>query len=134
MAIILPGLVLLVTYSYPRGAISWHTVDVSVRRGDFLIPVLILCVESVRRWWREVKMGTILWPFRIVATIGCGGAAVVCFAAMASAADSALTNAAGDSAINVTKWSLITGLVFGTLAVCIYKTKAEAKVKECSHE
>src|SRR5208283_6024945 len=77
LAILLPVVVLLVTYSIPRDAITWHEVNVAIQRGDFLVPVFILCVEAIRRWWRDVHCGRILKWVRLAATIMCSMAATV---------------------------------------------------------
>ena len=77
-----------------KAGFAWSGVNVATRRGDFLVPVLILCVESVRRWWcsdsrtqsRRLKLRirghTVPMSFvRRSALVGCFGAGVLCFIA-----------------------------------------------------
>jgi hypothetical protein len=46
-SIMVPIIVLVCVGSIPRDTLAWHEVSVSVDRGDFLIPAMALCVETV---------------------------------------------------------------------------------------
>jgi uncharacterized membrane protein len=109
--------VLLVVYSIPKDSLAWHAVSISIERGDFLIPVLILCLDAIRRWWFDVRCGRVLSAIRIVATILCVFAAIVCLVATTAAANEAVTSASGRSITVITWWCLAVGFTFGTLAV-----------------
>jgi hypothetical protein len=104
--------------------LAWHEVDVAVQRGDFLVPVMILCAETVRRWWREVEPGMILKVFRVLATIACTAAAFVCVVATTTAASVAITAQTGRSIATITASCLVVAVIFGTMAVAATASKA----------
>jgi hypothetical protein len=116
-ALAVPVIVLVCADSIPKDTLAWHEVYVSVERGDFLVPVMILCAETVRRWWREVRVGPVLKCVRIIATFLCTVAALVCVVATTTAASVAVTAQSGRSIGVITASCLIVALVFGTLAV-----------------
>jgi hypothetical protein len=116
-SIALPILVLLVVYSIPKDSFAWHEVNVSIERGVFLIPVLIMCLDVIRRWWFDVRCGRVLLVVRIIATILCAFAAIVCLVATTAAANEAVTPASGRSITVITWWCLGVAFTFGTLAV-----------------
>jgi len=120
-AIVLPGLVLVLADSIPRDTLVLTEVKVSVQRGDFLIPVLILCLDTIRRWWREVEQLRFLKTIRGTATFMCGAAALVCLIATTTAATVAVTPDTGKSITNITVACLVVAVAFGTLAVAASK-------------
>jgi hypothetical protein len=122
-AILLPIVVLLVANSIPKATLTWTEVNVSIQRGDFLIPVLILCLEATRRWWRDVQCGLLLGVIRLVATVLCGAAVVVCLIATTTAATVAVTSETGRSIAVITGSCFVVALAFGTLAVVVSKGK-----------
>lgn len=128
VAIALPILVVLVRYSVPEFALTWHQVNVAIERGDFLVPVLILCLESIRCWCSEVT-GTRRWTrvSRLICSAWCGFAAVTCLIAMTYAASvGAVTANIGHSIEVITGSSFFTAAVLGTVAV----DRASRRVRE----
>lgn len=116
-AIGLPLLVLLVTSSIPRDQVSLFALRQSVRRGDFLVPIMIMCVEAIRRWCREVECGSILRYVRLAAVFLCASSAVICLIALAFTASVGLTAESGRSISTITVGCFVAALVFGTAAV-----------------
>jgi hypothetical protein len=118
-AIALPVVVLLCVGSIPLDRVTWVDVGTAAKRGDFLVPVLILCAETIRRWCREVKCGHFLIVVRIFAVGMCGLAGAICFSATVIAANVEVTRAGGDSLVTITWWCLVAAFVFGTWAVAV---------------
>lgn len=115
-SVAVPGIVLVCVDSIPKDALAWHQVSVSVDRGDFLIPAMALCVETVRRWWQDVhlrRMGAI----RVVATFVCALTSLVCLIATTTAASLPVTPQTGSSIAVITCSCLVVGVAFGTAAV-----------------
>jgi fumarate reductase subunit D len=127
VAVMLPVIVLLVAYSIPEGKISGHDVDVSMGRGDFLIPVLILCVEAIRRWWQNVdcKTRTLRWS-RTAVTMICSLSALVALIATTTAASIAISAKAGHFISVITVLSFVIAFSFGTAAVVLSKVRSGA--------
>jgi hypothetical protein len=126
-AIGLPILVLLVVDSIPNASVTWNEVAVSARRGDFLIAVLILCLEAIRRWWRDVDCDRwFLRAARLTATVLCTVAAVVLLTATATAASVAVTAKSGDAIEVITVACFYTAFMFGSLAVGVRRMQAGA--------
>ena len=118
LAIALPAFILIVIPYALKHITTWGEVDLSAQRGDYLIPVLILCAETVRRWCREVKCrGRLLRTVRFTAVSVCAFALVVCFASAIVAVEFTPTPASGRSLVTITAWCLIPSFVFGTFAV-----------------
>jgi hypothetical protein len=46
VAILLPALVLVIVSSIPADRLDFHDVRIATGRGEFLVPILILCAES----------------------------------------------------------------------------------------
>jgi hypothetical protein len=116
-AIMVPVVVLLCVGSIPVDRVAVGDLSTAARRGDFLVPVLILCAETIRRWCRDVHCGRILRFVRIFAVTTCGLAGSICFSATVIAAKVDITPAVGASLITITWWCLVVALVFGTWAV-----------------
>ncbi len=88
-----------------------------MKRGDFLVPVLILSIDTMRRWLREVECGRFL---RIVKLIACGlciGTAFICLVATSQAASMAVTAQAGRAIEQITMTCMVVPISFGTFAV-----------------
>jgi hypothetical protein len=98
-AIGIPVFVLLAWKSIGEGSLVWSGVASASERGDFLVPVVILCIESLRRWWvlnpvdrarnLELKFTSKRLPMETIrrtAIVVCGFAgAVACVATIYSA-------------------------------------------------
>lgn len=126
-AIAVPVIVLLCADSIPKDNISWGDVEISMQRGDFLVPVMLLCVETIRRWWRDVECGRFLKFIRYVATALCMAAVTVCLIATTTAVElQQLSPASGKSLTTITVACLVISISFGTLAVAA----ATGKVSE----
>jgi hypothetical protein len=78
LAVALPLLGFVVAASIPAAALRSGEASTSLGRGDFLIPVLILCLEAIRRWLFEVKCGKILGGVGAFSSVLCVAAVVVC--------------------------------------------------------
>jgi hypothetical protein len=129
-AIAVPVFVLLAWYSMAKANLVWSGVNVATRRGDFLVPVLILCVESVRRWWslddhtqsRRLRLRgdghtVSMRLVRCSALTGSFIAGVLCFIATIYAASQPVTAESGDSIIVITGTCFVAGFAFGTLVL-----------------
>jgi hypothetical protein len=125
LAILLPVLEFVVTASIAAYAMRWGGTRAALGRGDFLIPVLILCLEAFRRWWLEVKWDgwkrTAKWWFMTL----CGTTGFVCYVAFQDASSHPVTPATTRSITAVTLGCLIVSLVLGTWAVVVSTPDAE---------
>jgi len=127
-AVALPVVVLLAADSIPRATLAWHYVALSVQRGDFLIPVLILCAEGIRRWWREVNCKTAALRFiRFLATAVCGACIVICLISTAIATSLNVTADIGKSVTTITGVCFVAALAFGTSAVIFGRLGEETR-------
>jgi hypothetical protein len=118
LAIALPAFFLIIIPFVRKNIMTWGEVDLSAQRGDYLIPVLILCAETMRRWCREVQCrGRLLRTVRFAAVSVCAIALVVCFASAVVAVEFTPTSASNRSIVTITAWCLIPSFVFGTFAV-----------------
>lgn len=118
VAIVLPVIALACVSSIPAGRFDFDDVSTAVDRGDFLIPVLIMHAETVRRWTREVACPDRYWRAgRILACTLSSLAACVCFAATVITAVDPVTGASSRSVEGITFAALAGALVFGSAAV-----------------
>jgi hypothetical protein len=117
-SLIVPAIVLVCVDSIPRDALAWHAVRVSIGRGDFLIPAMALCVETIRRWWRDVDSERWLGP-RLLATAVSSLSSLVCIIAMTTAASLPVTPQTASSVAVITVSTLVIGIAFGTAAVAV---------------
>lgn len=115
-ALAVPAVVLVCVDSIPKDAVAWHEVSVSVDRGDFLIPAMALCVETIRRWWRDVDASR-MRAIRIFATFVCAATGLVSVIATTTAASLPVTSQTGSSIAVITCSCLVVGVTFGTVAV-----------------
>jgi hypothetical protein len=115
-SIAVPVIVLVCVDSIPKDAFAWHGMSTSIHRGDFLIPATALCVETIRRWWRDVDLNR-MKAVRLVATFICAATGLVCVIAMTTAASLPVTAQIGSSIAVITCSCLVVGVTFGTLAV-----------------
>lgn len=116
-AIAVPVIILLTIGSLKADSMRWGGVDATFDRGDYLVPVLILIADTVRRMWREATCsGWWLAGFRIVATIICTVVWIACFAGIVVAAGTTSpTERTGIAQLTVS--ALVVALAFGTIAV-----------------
>lgn len=117
LAIALPMLYFIVAGSIPDAAWRWGEAPTSLGRGDFLIPVLILCLEAIRHWWAEVKCGWKMGIVRVFSSALALGAVVVCSDSFSVAASHAVTAATTKSVIVITWACFAVGFFAGTIAV-----------------
>ena len=114
----MPVIVLACVSSIPAGRFDFADVSTAVSRGDFLIPVLIMHAETVRRWTREVACPDRYWRgAQILACTVCFLVACVCFAATVISAVDPVTKASSRSLEAITYVALAAALVFGSMAV-----------------
>jgi hypothetical protein len=118
-----PAIILVCVDSIPKDTIAWHEVNVSVDRGDFLIPIMALCVETIRRWWRDVELQH-MRSARVLATFFCAAASLICLIATTTAASLPVTPQTGSSIATITCSCLVIGISFGTAAVSASQEKA----------
>ena len=129
-AIVVPVFVLFGWYLIANPDLIMSGVNAATRRGDFLVPVLILCVESIRRWWclndltqsRRLKLKirgrtVSMSHLRRMAITGCLAAAALCFIATVYAASQPVTQESGLSIIVITVTCFAAGFAFGTLVL-----------------
>lgn len=117
LAIAFPMLYFIVAGSIPDAAWRWGEAPTSLGRGDFLIPVLILCLEAIRRWWSEVTCGWKMGIVRLFSTALCAGAVIVCSDSFSVAASHPVTAHSTKSVIVITWACFAVGLFAGTIAV-----------------
>jgi hypothetical protein len=126
LAIALPMVVFSVAASVPVAKLRWGEAATSIGRGDFLIPVLILCLEALRHWWTETKCGRMLKIIRLIFSILCSGAVIIGFAAFVVASSETVTAASTRSIEVITLGCFTVSLVAGTIAVAMSTPKAGA--------
>jgi hypothetical protein len=120
VSIAAPVILLLCAYSIPKADMSWYGVLLAVRRGNFLMPAMLLCAETVRCWWSEAKVKRRSWGWvRITATFTCTVAVVICISATTIASLVPAKPEVGLSITIITSGSLSAALVFGTAAVWV---------------
>ena len=117
LAIALPMLYFIVAASIPTAAWRWGEAGTSLGRGDFLIPVLILCLEAMRRWWSEVKCGWKMGIVRFFSSALCLGAVVVCSDSFSVATSHVVTTQSTKSVSVITWGCFAVGFLSGTIAV-----------------
>jgi hypothetical protein len=119
-AIALPAVVLLCVSSIPAGRIDFADLRTGAGRGEFLIPVIILCAEAVHCWTLEVRVKSEFsrW-FRQVACLTCILTGIVCFAATVIAAATANTAATSRSLVGITIYSIVIGAALGLAALIL---------------
>jgi hypothetical protein len=112
--------VLVLVGSIPKGAPVGTNLDLSVRRGEFLVPVIILAAETIRRWCRDVTCTW--WPWktvRIIAVSLGGLAIIVCLIAATEVASTQISRGTGNSMVMITILCSIVALAFGSLGVLL---------------
>lgn len=120
LAIALPAFFLILIPFIRKNIMTWGEVDLSAQRGEYLIPVLILCAETVRRWCLDVKCrGRLMRAARFAAVSVCAIALVICFVGAVVAVEYDPTPASSRSIVTITAWCLIPSFVFGTCAVML---------------
>jgi hypothetical protein len=117
IAIGLPVIFLICASSIPTDTIDNHDLTTAAGRGEFLVPVLILCAEAIRRWTREVKGGRLVTALKVCASVFCGLAGIVCMTAAIMSATTAATTQTASSLTAITVSGVIVGGVFGTFGV-----------------
>jgi hypothetical protein len=119
VAIALPIVFLLAWYSIDNFAFTWQQVNTSVRRGEFIVPVLILCLETIRRWCWVIKGGKAITVARIAGSSLCILAAFLCLVAMNFVAKNPdkMPVKTGDSIALITISTFVIAAAFGTYAV-----------------
>jgi cobalamin synthase len=132
LAIALPVLAFVVVASIPVFAMRWGEAATSLGRGDFLIPVLILCLEACRRWGFEVSWEDKKRAAKWCSMAACGFAGCVCLLAFMYASSlpvtpvsHQVTPAGAKSMTAVTLVSFTVGLILGTIAVAVSVPDAE---------
>jgi hypothetical protein len=116
-AIAVPVIILLTIDSLQTDSWRWNGVAAAFDHGDFLVPVLILIADTIRRLWREAACsGWLLVGFRILATIVCTVFCIACFAGIVVATET--TSPTERTAVaQLTLSALVVALAFGTVAV-----------------
>lgn len=113
LAIGLPLLCSIVASSMTAGHWTLRSAATSSGSGDLLIPALILCAESIRRWSYDVKGGNVVAMFAIFAILVCAVAVIVC---LITFADAGIRS--GAHIVNTVTWSsFASGFITGTVGV-----------------
>jgi L-asparagine transporter-like permease len=95
---------------------DWRT---AAGRGEFLIPDALLLIESCRRLAREVFPKSKFWRgIKIAIVIVCAIVALLCLGASIVLVTDETANTT-KSAIDLTLWCLLIGLVAGTIGVAV---------------
>ena len=119
IAIGLPALFLICVSSIPAYRIDCGDLHIAASRGEFLVPVLIMCAESIRRWTREVKGGSRIILYKTVANLLCAIAGIICMTAAIISVTAPPTSLTGKSLTVITITSMLVGLIFGTIGVIV---------------
>jgi hypothetical protein len=99
--------------SMTAGTWTLQSAAASSGHGDLLIPALIVCAESLRRWSYDVKGGYVVGAFAIFAILVCAAASIVC---LITFADAGVRSSA--YIVNTVTWtSFASGFVTGTIGV-----------------
>lgn len=117
LAVLLPLLGFVVAASIPVDTMRWGEARTALGRGDFLIPVLLVCIDAVWRWCVEVKCG---WRLGLVGVFSCAlcvAAGIVCLYSFSVASSLPVTAASTDSVTLITLTALIVGGASGVVAV-----------------
>jgi hypothetical protein len=117
LAVLLPILGFVVAASIPVDAMRWGEARTALGRGDFLIPVLLVCIDAVWRWCVDVKCGL---RMGIVGVFSCGlcvAAGIVCLYSFSVASSLPITKASTDSVTLITLTALVAGGAAGMIAV-----------------
>ena len=126
LAIALPVVVFSVVASVPAAALRWGDASTAIGRGDFLIPVLILCLEALRHWWTETKCDWKLRIVRLISSFLCSGAVIIGLTAFVVALSDEVTPASTRSVEVITLGCFTVSLVAGTIAVAVSMPKEGA--------
>lgn len=121
LAIALPVVILLGWFSIANFRFDGHYANAAIQHGDLLVPVLILCVEAIRRWCWEVKSGgsVLIKFFRVVLPIWCGLTALGCVMGFFYATTESATVDSNRSIALITLVSLVSAGICGTFAVIL---------------
>lgn len=117
-AIALPALVMVCVRSIPADRFEFADLRGTASRGEFLIPVMILCAEAVRCWVVEVRPPSRRGRYiRNVACVFCVITGIVSFAATIIAASIPASTATGRSLVAITSYAVAVAALCGLLAV-----------------
>jgi hypothetical protein len=103
--------------------------NVALGRGDFLIPVLILCVDAMLRWFFDVKYGR-RWMVAIgvVCCLLCFLVALICGIAFVVATSSSVTDTSTKAEALITWTCFAVGGLAGLVAAVVTAPEATAVV------
>jgi hypothetical protein len=128
-ALAVPALTLLLVGSIPEPGVTLSAVFVSARRGDFIVPAMVLCAAAVVQWWREVARSPVIlnWLGGLItlanAVVVLGGLVTLAVAAVYSVqANSGLTADDARSVELVTWVCLATGGISGLATAALLST------------
>jgi hypothetical protein len=117
LAIVLPAFFLVVISSMGSDSLNLTDFRTAAGRGEFLIPDAFLLVECCRRLIREVSSEHVFWKCIKSATVFLAAMlAVLCLVASV-VLEIHDNNETARSAIHVTLWCLVFGVLAGTCAV-----------------
>ena len=117
MAIGLPLLCSVIAASMSANTWTLQFAAASSDRGDLVIPALIICAESLRRWSYDVKGGYLVGVFALFAILVCAAAVIV---SLITFADASIRTSA--QIVNTVTWgSFAAGFITGSIAVALTK-------------
>jgi hypothetical protein len=119
IAIGLPVLILICASSIPVDRMNYASLHVAAGRGEFLVPILIMCAEAIRRWTREIKVkgNSCMIAFKVTACLMCASAGIICMTAAIISATTEATQMTGRSITEITLACIMVGVIFGTAGV-----------------
>jgi hypothetical protein len=127
-AIVVPGVLLFMLSSIPANRFDVADLRAAAGRGEFLIPVMILCAEAIRCWTYEYEpekeSGR---AFRKVACVTCVITGAVCFAGAVIAAALPQTPPTERSLVTVTIYAMYVAALAGFIGVCAAQGSQERK-------
>ena len=119
LAVLLPILGFVVAASIPVDTLRWGEARTALGRGDFLIPVLLVCIDAVWRWCVDVKCGWRMGVLGVISCALCVAVGVVCLYSFSVASSLPVTTASTDSVTLITLTALVVGAIAGMIAVAV---------------
>jgi hypothetical protein len=125
VAVVLPIFCFSVSASIPAASLTWGEGQTALGRGDFLIPVLILCGDAMLRWFFAVKYSRRwLVTVGVVCCLVCFLAVVTCLIAFTVATSSLITPASTKAEASITWMCFLLGGFSGLVAAVMSAPKA----------
>lgn len=118
-AVCLPVLLTIIVMYVEKGRIEETSIINAIRRGDFLIPILIIYVDVARRWWLVSPRKRLGMALRWIAMAISGLAGILYIAAATLAAAVNISRLDGHAIDVVTISGMVGAAFIGTTGVAV---------------